>query len=75
MGGKDDYNYQSMMDDYLANGGSKDDAWYKTLEILREYKVMMTDWSAVGTDWANDIREEKLGWDYAQKIIDYMKNP
>ena len=75
MGGKDNYNYQSMMDDYLANGGSKDDAWYKTLEILREYKVMMTDWSAVGTDWANDIREEKLGWDYAQKIIDYMKNP
>lgn len=75
MGGKDNYNYSEMMEEHLANGGSKNDSWYKTLEILRDYKIMMTDWSAVGTDWANDLREEKLGWDFAQKIMNYMQDP
>lgn len=75
MGGNDTYNYQALMDQHLANGGKETDSWYKTLEILRQYKILMTDYSNNDAAWAQEIRDEKLEQNYAGMIIDYMKNP
>ena len=39
MGGEDIYNYSNLMEQYLENGGNKEDAKYKTLQILNNYKI------------------------------------
>ena len=39
MGGEDIYNYSNLMEEYLEGGGNKRDSWYKTLQILNNYKI------------------------------------
>jgi hypothetical protein len=69
LGGKDDTDYSALMQEHLDNGGSKDDDRYKMLEILRNYKIERTDWSAYGdVEWAQEMRNEKLSLDWSAKI-------
>lgn len=96
MDGNDTNNYQQMINDYVQqyadkNGVSleeaeqalQDDSWYKTLQLLRQYKIERTDWSAVkanvleqdpnaDTSWIDANRENKLSQDWNAKIEQYL---
>ena len=96
MGGQDNNDYQKMINDYVAQYASENglsieeaeaalqnDAWYKTLKMLRQYKIERTDWSAVkasilaenpeaDTAWVDDLREEKLQIDWESRIRKYV---
>ena len=96
MGGTDNYNYQQMINDYVnqyasennisteeAEAALQNDAWYKTLKMLRQYKIERTDWSAkeaeikaanpdADTSWVTDVRNQKLAEDWSSKIRQYV---
>lgn len=100
MEGKDDYDYSQIKNDYVqeyadlngltfeeAETALQDDAWYKTLGILRQYKIERTDWAAkkkeilekdpkADVSWIDNIIAEKLSYDWAAKIQQYIeRNP
>lgn len=98
MEGKDDYDYSQMKNDYVqeyadanelsfeeAETALKDDAWYKTLDMLRQYKIERTDWAAIKKEildkdpkadvsWVDSIIAEKLNYDWSAKIKKYIED-
>ena len=84
MGGVDNYNYKALMNEYLTNGGKETDSWYQTLELLRDFKVLKTNWQSLqmsaeaegNTELVNSIwgiQQEKFNVDYEKEIADYLK--
>lgn len=98
MKGKDDYDYAQMKNDYVqeyadanelsfeeAETALKDDAWYKTLGMLRQYKIERTDWAAIKKEildkdpkadvsWVDSVIAEKLNYDWSAKIKKYIED-
>ena len=98
MEGKDDYDYSQMKNDYVqeyadanelsfeeAETALKDDAWYKTLGMLRQYKIERTDWAAIKKEildkdpkadvsWVDSVIAEKLNYDWSAKIQQYIED-
>lgn len=74
MNGYDPYDYQAMMDEEAAKNGTNT-AWYRTLALLRKQKLLNTDWmgkyneNPEANSWALDVREESMGIDFAQQLI------
>ena len=84
MGGVDNYDYSALMAEEYAKNGESD--WYKTLKLLRDYKILKTDWSAQVAEAQAAGDEEKAAWlwkiqeeqfamveDFEKEIRDYLK--
>lgn len=69
IGGKDDTNYQELIDSGQYSGTD-----LILLQWLRQFKLEQTDQSASGVDYADKMIDEKLSQNYAQLIEDYIQS-